>query len=82
MGRSALRRIGNMQTYELWIEEFKKEPITKQRIEDEIDEVRGTISNERLWAKGADYPNMHYDNIEQLEQYLDYLYECAQDYDN
>ena len=82
MGRLALRRIGNMQTYELWIEEFEKEPITKQRVQDEINEVRGTISNERLWANGSDYPNMHYDNIEQLEKYLDYLYECIQDYDN
>ena len=71
-----------MQTYELWIEEFEKEPITKQRIEDELDEVKGTISNERLWVLGSDCPNVHYVNIEQLEKYLDYLYECIQDYDN
>ena len=70
-----------MQTYELWIEEFEKEPITKQRVKDEIDEVRGTISNERLWEKGSDYPNVHTDNIEQLSEYLDYLYELMQSYD-
>lgn len=70
-----------MEICKTWIEEFEKEPITKQRVADEIDEVRGTISNERLWEKGADYPNIHTDNIERLEAYLNYLYELMQTYD-
>lgn len=64
-----------MVTTEMWIQEFESTPITEKRIQDEIDEVLGTISNERLWEKGAEDPTPHQENILCLTEYLKYLYE-------
>ena len=56
------------ETVKLWFEEL----YTK-----EIEEVRGTISNEHLWELGydGDEPNPHTANIEVLQEYLDRLEE-------
>jgi hypothetical protein len=41
----------------------------------EIEEVKGTISNEHLWELGYDGedPNPHTENIEVLTEYLEIL---------
>ena len=55
-----------------------------QLYDSEIDDVKGTLSNERLWEKGwtppADYNpvvdgdlNPHTENIRELEEYLEVL---------
>ena len=43
---------------------------TAKEIEAEIEEVKGTISNEKLWALVED---IHYENIAVLEEYLKIL---------
>ena len=43
---------------------------------EEFEEIKGTISNERLWAKGSDTPEqaaMHMDNVSKLEARLNEL---------
>jgi len=42
----------------------------------EIAETKGSISNERLWANGSpdeQTAQMHLDNIEELERYIETL---------
>lgn len=48
----------------------------KQMIDNEIDDISGTISNERLFAKGADTDEqvmMHEENICRLNGFNDFL---------
>ena len=54
------------ETVKMWLEEL----YTK-----EIEEIRGTISNEHLWELGydGDEPNPHTETIEVLKEYLDVL---------
>ena len=56
------------ETVKIWLEEL----YTK-----EVEEVKGTIENEHLWELGydGDEPNPHTENIEVLEEYLEYLEE-------
>ena len=56
------------ETVRIWFEEL----YTK-----EIEEVKGTIKNERIWELGYDgeEPNPHTENIEVLEEYLERLEE-------
>jgi hypothetical protein len=56
------------ETVRIWLEELYKK---------EIEEVKGTISNEHLWELGYDgeEPNPHTENIEVLEEYLEKLEE-------
>lgn len=56
------------ETVKTWFEEL----YTK-----EIEEIKGTISNERLWELGYDgeEPNPHTENIETLKEYLEMLEE-------
>ena len=64
-----------MSTLELWKEEFITQNKNK---EEEVGEVMGAISNERLWSKGssdAEQSAMHEDNIVLLEEYLAWLEE-------
>ena len=46
-------------------------------IDNEIDQIKGAISNERGWEKGyptdADEPNPHTNNIVTLTEYLNIL---------
>ena len=52
------------------------ENLTKNMILDEIREIKGTIKNEKLWALGApseETTDMHLDNIEVLEEYINFL---------
>ena len=47
----------------------------EQLYEDEIDNVKGSISNEHLWELGYDgeEPNPHSENIVRLMEYLEIL---------
>lgn len=57
------------ETVKIWFEELYKK---------EIEEIEGTISNERLWELGynGDEPiNPHTENIEMLTEYLEALKE-------
>ena len=48
----------------------------KAMYNEEIEQTTGSISNERLWANGApdeETAQMHLDNIEELERYLEIL---------
>jgi len=61
------------ETLEIWKENFNKKDIS---VQEEIEEVKGTISNERLWQKGCSLQeeiNMHEQNIINLSAYLDWL---------
>ena len=64
MGAYALR--GN------WEDNTYMNKQRKTEIKAEIDEVKGTISNEKLWALADD---IHYENIAVLEEYLEVLEE-------
>lgn len=57
------------ETVRIWFEELYKK---------EIEEIEGTISNERLWELGYDGNepvNPHTENIELLTEYLEALKE-------
>lgn len=50
----------------------------KELYSNEIEETKGSISNERLWEKGYGFPdengwNPHTDNIKTLEEYIEVL---------
>ena len=54
------------ETVKFWLEELYKK---------EIEEIKGTISNEHIWELGYDgeEPNPHTENIEVLKEYLEVL---------
>ena len=58
-----------------WIENFRNSGLS---VPDEIEDVKGTISNERLWMIGSDTEEqklMHEQNIARLTEYLEWLEE-------
>lgn len=62
-----------MESVEFMIEEFKESNIS---LEDEIDDIRGTIDNERIWQNGSSSQeeiDMHEQNIADYEAYLEWL---------
>lgn len=61
------------ETVKIWLEKLGNP--TAEEIKAEIEEVKGTIANEKLWAY-AD--NIHYDNIAALEEYREVLEEMLQ----
>ena len=64
------------ETVKIWLEELGNP--TKEEIKAEIEEIKGTISNERLWEKGYDGKkpfNPHTENIMTLMEYLEVLEE-------
>ena len=57
------------ETVKIWLEELYKK---------EIEDVKGTISNEHLWElgyNGSEPVNPHTENIESLTEYLGILEE-------
>ena len=56
------------ETVKIWLKELYSK---------EIEEIRGTISNEHIWELGYDgeEPNPHTENIEVLREYLEVLEE-------
>jgi hypothetical protein len=64
---------------QIWLDELVKsngktgiDELTSDEIQAEIEDIEGTIENERLWAWAED---IHYENIINLEAYLEVLYE-------
>jgi len=52
------------------------ESLTPEMIHDEIQEIKDTIRNEKLWALGAPTEpaaSVHIGNIEAFEEYIEYL---------
>jgi hypothetical protein len=73
----------NNETVQIWLDDLLEttgkatlEELTAEEIRAEIEEVQGTISNERLWAH-AD--SIHEENIIVLLEYLDVLNEMLAD---
>jgi len=58
------------ETVKIWLEKLGNPTIEEIKVE--IEEVKGTISNEKLWALADD---IHYENIVVLEEYLEVLEE-------
>ena len=61
------------ETLQIWIEDFKAEG---RDLQEEIDDIKGTISNEQLWLKGSfseEEINNHKQNIVDLTAYLEWL---------
>lgn len=56
------------ETIKIWLEELYK---------NEIEEIKGTVDNERIWELGYDgeEPNPHTENIKVLKEYLEILEE-------
>lgn len=65
------------ETVNIWMSDFKNDlEINKTTIDEEIKEVEGTISNERIWLKGSsteEETNVHNQNIANLCAYLEAL---------
>jgi len=64
---------------QIWLEKLLQsngktgiDELTLDEIQAEIEEIEGTIENERLWAWAED---IHFENIINLEAYLEMLYE-------
>ena len=72
------------ETIEIWLEALlettKKssvDDLTAEEIQHEVDEVKGTIENESIWASD-DEDDMHSGNIRTLEAYLVVLNEMLE----
>jgi len=61
------------ETIKIWLEKLGTP--TKEKVLEEIEEVKGTIENERIWAKAE---NIHYENIKVLTEYLEKLNEILE----
>ena len=62
------------ETVKIWIEELGNP--TKEEIKAEIEEVKGTISNEHIWELGYNgNENPHTESIIVLMEYLEVLEE-------
>ena len=62
------------ETIKIWLEQLGNP--TPEEIRAEIEEVEGTISNERLWAHAE---SIHEGNIAMLLEYLKILNEMLMD---
>lgn len=61
------------ETVKIWLEKLGTP--TREKVLDEIEQVKGTISNEKLWALTDD---IHYENIRVLTEYLEELNEILE----
>ena len=69
----------------IWINDLLEENgiigitnLTDEILDEEIDDILGTIKNEHLWALGAptsEAAQMHEDNAETQRKYIEYLKE-------
>lgn len=69
------------ETVKIWMKEFISE---KKDIDEEINQVKGTIDNEELWKRGSrdkEEADMHQDNINELKEYLDWLLDRKENYE-
>lgn len=68
------------ETVKIWMKEFISE---KKDVDEEINQVKGTIDNEELWKRGSrdkEEADMHQDNINELKEYLDWLLDRKENY--
>ena len=71
------------ETVKIWLEKLGNP--TVEEIKTEIEEVKGTISNEHLWELGYDSIeplNPHTENIMILNEYLEILEEMLKEKEN
>ena len=71
------------ETVQIWLDDLVErtgcdtvDQLTREEILAEVEEVRGTISNERIWELGYDEEepiNPHTENIMVLVEYLEVL---------
>ena len=71
------------ETVQIWLDDLVErtgcdtvDQLTREEILAEVEEVRGTISNERIWELGYDGEepiNPHTENIIVLVEYLEVL---------
>ena len=71
------------ETVQIWLDDLVErtgndtvDQLTREEILAEVEEVRGTISNERIWELGYDGEepiNPHTENIMVLIEYLEVL---------
>ena len=70
------------ERFEFWIEELLRcnsvstiSELTTPMINDEIEETRGSIKNEKIWELGADHRQSvyHRQNIDAMNDYIDFL---------
>lgn len=69
------------ETVKIWMKEFISE---KKDVDEEINQVKGTIDNEELWKRGSrdkEEADMHQDNINELKEYLDWLLDRKENYE-
>ncbi len=74
----------NNETVEFWLEQFDVANKSNEEITAEIQDIAGTISNERLFQKGSDTQeqvNMHEQNISNLLEYKSSLEMILQERD-
>ena len=64
------------ETIIIWLEDLDD---SIDNIKAEIKEVKDTIENEKIWALSDD---IHYENIEVLEEYLEVLTEILEEKEN
>ena len=67
------------ETVKIWLEELGNP--TPEKIMVEIEEVKGAIRNEKLWALGTPENEDHEQNMEILEEYLEELKSLLKGYD-
>ena len=66
----------NEETIKIWhenfVSNFSNTSLTKKDVEKEIEEVKGTIENEKMFASGsnAEGKTMHLCNIKEHEYYI------------
>ena len=63
------------ETVKFWIKNFQDNDVT---VVEEIEDIKSTIKNEELWAKGSsskEEEEMHLQNIAELKEYLEWLKE-------
>ena len=67
--------LSDMEVLEIWKNEFIKD---NRDIDEEIDDIEGTIDNEKLFqlgSKNEEESNCHASNIATLTEYLNWLKE-------
>lgn len=66
------------ETVNIWWDNFKEENVvSKESLKREIEEIKGSIKNEALWARGStdkEDADMHLNNIRDMHEYLDLLH--------
>ena len=63
------------ENVEIWLDNLGEEP-SKEVIQEELEESRVSLSNEKIWLAGSDSRDdkfCHSENIADLEEYIEVL---------